>query len=319
MLPKGTFVISIDHEFAWGYADHVLKERDKERIRGEMGIVRRLIALFEKYGVPATWAIVAHLLEHGCKWEGTLPHPEYPRPIYKGEKQDWFRDHPPQNEYSDILWFDAENLVGEMKKSIAGHEIASHGYAHILYDEAQTSHPAIMADIYNLGKVHRVHDISFTSFVFPRNVEGYHRHLKLNGFTAYRGVSQKWNDKYTGAMRRFTNLFDYYVPKGRTVLPDTKKFGLVNIPDSMLLMGRNGPRRFILPSVVVRKAKKGLKRAARRKEIFHLWFHPSNFSYSTETQFRIFEKILKYAADMREKGDIDIKTMQQVTETVQKS
>lgn len=316
MLQKGIFTISIDYEFAWGYADHVLSDADKERIRGEAAITKRLITLFEKYDIPATWAVVGHLLERGCTWEGNKPHPEYPRPIHKGETRDWFADHPPKDEYTDTLWFDAENLVGNIAKSPVHHEIASHGYAHIMYGEDATDREAVMADLANLGRVNRIHDVPFTSFIFPRNIEGYHRLLKVNGFTAYRGLSPKWNDRYTGSKKRFTNLLDYYSSKKMTSAPTTGISGLVNIPDSMLLLGRNGLRKFVLPSIMVRKAKKGLKQAVRYKEVFHLWFHPSNFSYDTETQFRIFEAILKRAAAMREKGTLDIRTMHDIATLV---
>ena len=76
---KGSFVISIDHEFAWGYADYNLSDEDKERIRGEAYIIRRLLKVFESYNVPATWAIVGHLIDRGCPWEGDVPHPDFPR------------------------------------------------------------------------------------------------------------------------------------------------------------------------------------------------------------------------------------------------
>ena len=315
MLQKGIFTISIDYESAWGYADHDLSNTDKERIRGEAAITRRLIELFEKYNVPATWAIVGHLFERGCTWDNDTPHPEYPRPIHKDEKRDWFAEHPPKNEYTDPLWFDVDNLVSDIARSPVGHELASHGYAHIMYGEDTTNREAVMADLANLGRVNRIHDVPFTSFVFPRNIEGYHRMIKVNGFTAYRGVSPKWNDRHTGSKRRLTNLLDYYLPSAVTFVPKVTIHGLINIPDSMLLLGRNGPRKLILPSVMVRKAKKGLKKAARRKEVFHLWFHPSNFSYDTETQFRIFEKILARAGTLRDKGMLDIKTLNAIGTT----
>lgn len=316
MLQKGAFTISIDHESAWGYADHDLSDADKKRILDESFIVRRLILLFEKYNVPATWAVVGHLIDRGCPWDGKTPHPEYKRPVHKGEQKDWFRDHPPKNEYTDPLWFDADNLISQARQSKAGHDIGSHSYAHILYDEDLTDEESIKADLNNLGRVHRVHDVPLTTFIFPRNVEGFHRLLKINGFTTYRGNSPKWYDKYTGMRKRLYHLLDYISPKGRTSLPDTKKFGLVNIPDSMLLLGRNGLRRLVRPKHMIRKARNSLKKAAKKGEVFHLWFHPSNFSYDTETQFDIFEAILEEATRLRSEGQLDILTMEDIANNV---
>jgi len=316
MLKKGVFTISIDYESAWGYVDHDLSDDDKKRIRDEVFNSRRLILLFEKYNVPATWAVAGHLIDRGCTWEGKTPHPEYKRPVYKGEKKDWFACHPPKDEYTDSLWFDSENVISMVRSSSAGHDIGSHSYAHILYDEENTNEASIQADLKNLGRVHRVHDVPLTTFVFPRNVGGFHRLLKINGFTTFRGVSPKWYDEYNGLKKRLAHLIDYINPNGRTSMPDTSTYGLVNIPDSMLLIGRNGPRGLLTPKTILRKAKSGLKRAVKRREVFHLWFHPSNFSYDTETQFGIFEEILKQATDLQKEGKIDILTMEHIAERV---
>jgi hypothetical protein len=49
----------------------------------------------------------------------------------------------------------------------------------------------------------------------------------------------------------------------------------------MLLLGRNGARRFILPTVSRAKLRMGLARAQRTGSI--LWFHPSNFYYQRDS------------------------------------
>ncbi len=313
MLAKGQFVISIDHEFAWGYADHELSLQDEKRIREEALIVRRLLTLFETYSVPVTWAIVGHLIDRECSWsEDGIPHPEYPRPIYKQEKKDWFQHHPAKGDYANTLWFDAENILSLIRSNSAGHDVASHSYAHILYDEHNTHEEAIRADLKNLGRVHHIHNIPLASFVFPRNVEGYHRHLKVNGFSNYRGNSRKWYDAYPGWGKRLARLVDYYVPLGRTSSACRSLHGLINIPDSMLLLGRNGLRKLVTKGTMVRKAKYGIKRAIEEKEVFHLWFHPSNFSYDTDTQFKILEKILQEATQKRDEGKLEIMTMEQI-------
>ena len=164
----GKYVISIDHEFGWGYADQDFTLVEEKRIREEVIIVRRLLLIFEKYNIPVTWAIVGHLIDRGCPWgEDDTPHPEYPRPVHKGEERDWFKHHPVKHEYRDTLWYDTENLASMIRASSAGHDIASHSYAHILYDENSTSEEAVKADLKNLGRVHRVHDVPLTSFSFP--------------------------------------------------------------------------------------------------------------------------------------------------------
>jgi hypothetical protein len=77
----------------------------------------------------------------------------------------------------------------------------------------------------------------------------------------------------------------------------------------MLFMGRNGLRRAVHPAAVVAKARLGLAAAARSGETFHLWFHPSNFYYETERQLETLAGILRFAAQMRERGEIAVRPM----------
>ena len=63
MFKKGIFTISIDLEFIWGVIDKELSTKDKELIKDEVNITNKLIEIFDKYNVCATWAIVGHLLK----------------------------------------------------------------------------------------------------------------------------------------------------------------------------------------------------------------------------------------------------------------
>src|SRR5260221_13427879 len=67
---KGTFCISIDTELLWGRKDldysKFIKKTQKERI-----IIKKLLALFKKYNIPATWATVGKLYEGNNRlWSG---------------------------------------------------------------------------------------------------------------------------------------------------------------------------------------------------------------------------------------------------------
>ncbi|MEX0935049.1 MAG: polysaccharide deacetylase family protein [Candidatus Paceibacterota bacterium] len=271
--PKGKFIISIDLEYAWGYVDRDVSPRQKEKIRGETKIINRLLALFDQYEIPATWAVVGKLLEEG----------------------------------DDPLWHDVDDVVGKIQNARVGHEIGSHSYAHIVYGES--SRDEIEQDIERAREIHAEHDLPFDSFVFPRNSERGHDMLKKSGIITYRGKRKRWYEGLPDILRRFIHLKSYGIPFAATVLPSRHASGLINIPDSMLLIGRNGVRRLIFPPLIKLKATNGLRRAMRRGEIFHLWFHPSNFSYDTETQFDIFESILREADRLRSRGTLEIDTM----------
>lgn len=269
-MKEGIFTISIDFEFAWGYADRFISKSQKEDIKKEIQTTRRLIALFEKYNVPATWAIVSKLLEPG----------------------------------SDSLWHDTENLVAEIKSSKAGHEIGSHSYAHIIYGK-QDAKEDIEEDIMRAKEIHERNMLPFKSFVFPRNSEGSHAKLKEAGIFCFR---------HNEHPSRLAHFLSYFWPGGVCQLPEAHPSGLIAIPGGMLLLGRNGLRKLIQPSFVIKKANNSLQSAAKNHKIFHLWFHPSNFAYDTDTQFEILEEILTTAKSL----NIKIMTMSEIAQEFQK-
>ena len=84
---------------------------------------------------------------------------------------------------------------------------------------------------------------------------------------------------------------------------------LIHIPKSMLLMGRNGPRRYVLPVVTRAKLRAGLRRAQRTGGIFHFWFHPSNFYFRRDEQLATLGWFLAHAANEAAHGRLDIRTM----------
>ena len=84
---------------------------------------------------------------------------------------------------------------------------------------------------------------------------------------------------------------------------------LIHVAKSMLLMGRNGPRRFVLPAVTRAKLRAGLRRAQETGGIFHLWFHPSNFYFRRDEQLATLGWFLAHAANEAAHGRLEIRTM----------
>jgi hypothetical protein len=284
-LQQGVFVISIDYERAWGYVDRMLSPRDEARIRGETAIVLRLLELFERYRMPATWAIVGHLLE------------------------------PRHESDDDTAWFDADGLVSRIAASPARHEIGSHSYAHILYGDPRTTEALAGEDIAHARRIHDEHDLPFCSFVFPRNSEGHHEVLKRYGIICFRGHRGVWYDILPTGLRALWRGVDYWLPTASTGTPRVHPTGLLDIPEGLLLVSRKGVQKLLPTRQTYRKVVWGLNRAVKRRKVFHLWFHPSNFSYDTEKQLALFDRILARAARLREAGKLSCLTMGALAES----
>lgn len=54
--------------------------------------------------------------------------------------------------------------------------------------------------------------------------------------------------------------------------------------------------------------------AARRKEIFHLWWHPHQFGIGVEKKLEFLKKLLDHFALLRERDGLESLTMQEVAE-----
>ena len=281
-LEIGTFCISIDLELAWGNWDQLSPEYLRRCQLLDRPIVERLTQLFDRYGISATWAITGHLLQK--RQSDSLP--------------------------SQTAWY-APDIIDQICKTSTPQEIGSHSFAHICYQDADAK--SVYADIQAAKNIHNKHDLQFSSFVYPRDLVGHTDLLNQFGIIVYRSMDVSW---YVGARRigssiyRILSLIDKLLPIPPTVvLPIVHQNGIIELPCSMLLIGRNGLRRFIHPKVLTMKVKFGLNSAISKNALFHLRFHPSNFHYQTESQFEVLENILIYANQLRDKNAINICTM----------
>lgn len=96
-MNKGIFCISIDHELLWGRKDLNIKPFIASIIK-ERKIIKKILNLFKKYDIPATWAVVGKISEQG-----------------------------------NPLWH-APDTIEEIKK-VKHQEIASHSYSHEIFTE----------------------------------------------------------------------------------------------------------------------------------------------------------------------------------------
>lgn len=281
----GSLCISIDLELAWGIWDKPSHEYHQRCAQLEGTIVERLVQIFERHEVSATWAIVGRLLERDDAASRTTA-------------------------FGDRIWY-APALIERVANAKMRQEIASHGHEHKYF--GSTTREQLRADLAAARSVHQRHGLAFDSFVFPRNDVNHLDLLRDAGISVYRSVDDGWfidvRDRFGLSAGRVANLLDKTLPIPPRSVKASKHDDLVELPSSMLLLGRKGLRRMVHPSILVRKAMLGLDAAKRSGDLFHLWFHPSNFYYESEQQLGALEHIVAYAARMRASHGLDIRTM----------
>jgi hypothetical protein len=266
--------------------------------------------MLEELEVPATWAVVGHLFLESCPrgHDGTA-HPELLRPSFAWYPDDWFSRDPCTDRARDPLWY-GDDIVDLILAARVPQEMASHSFSHLPYGDRGCPEPVAAADLAECIRLAEARGVSLRSFVFPRNIEGHHGLLQRNGFIAYRGRDQTWFERLPGRGKRVGHFVDQL---GRVAPPVSRPTealpGLWNIPGSMVLIGRDGVRKFIPLASRVAKARAGLRRAVAEEKMFHLWLHPSNLASDPDAMLGALRAILTEAARLRERGSLEIHTM----------
>lgn len=281
-MTKGKLTISIDLELAWGVWDNLTPGYLKMVETAERPICKALIDLFDRYEVPATWAVVAALLDVGSAG---------PRPG------------------NQLCWY-APDIIDRLVHAKTVHEIGSHGGKHVYFGNISASEA--QEDLDFARAVHATNFLPFRSFVFPRNALGHLQLIARAGLRTYRGPDAGILQAARRAGRlagRVANFADKFLPIAPTPVSAERRGAMIDIPGSMLLLGRNGARRFIFPAVSRAKLKMGLARARRDNRIFHFWFHPSNFYYRRDEQLATLAWFLEHVAHEVSRGHIEVRTM----------
>ncbi|THE62984.1 polysaccharide deacetylase [Salinadaptatus halalkaliphilus] len=287
----GSVVISLDAELGWGF--HDLETLPRNRVESGRRGWKACLELFDEFDVPATWAVVGHLMLESC--DGI--HDDYPAP------DGWFaRERNAWRDREDLRF--GPNLVDAVLAADVDHEFASHSFSHVLFGQPETDRELAAAELERALEIATAWNQSVASFVFPRNDVGHRDILAEYGITAYRGISP-----YREGVRGFVDS----TVRNRSLLvrPTVDEFGLVNVPASMFLFGFEGPARTVAESVwadpMVRQARRGIDEATRRDGVFHLWFHPNNLTRPRDDQR--LRSILSYLDRTRASTDLTVETM----------
>lgn len=316
MLKKGIFVISIDTELAWGTFDHGGHIKYKEAYKKYRFIIANILALFKKYEISATWAIVGHLFLDSCNKENRNLHPDIIRPIHHWFPYDWFKFDPGANISQDDVWYGSD-IVEMISDTIPKQEVASHSFCHPVFSDVGCSRETAESDISKCVELAKARNIKLHSFTFPRNSPGHLDILSKYGFKVFRGENAMFFNIRPNLLRKgLLLLSDMLAVTPPVLTPDFALNGkLIKVKGSMLFRFAHGASKFIPKDVRLKKAKKGIDKAIKEGKIFHMWLHPISFAWDTTHMFDEFEGILEHANNQRKAGNLQILTLQKVGNT----
>ena len=316
-MENGNFVISLDFELHWGIFDHTAISDYKINLDNVGLVIKRLLALSDKYNVNITFSTVGFLFasnkEELIKFKPDLT------PSYNNRQLDPYAIFPTiGNNQEDDPFHYAKSLIEEIK-SKPNHEIGTHTFSHYYCVEKGQTISEFKEDIKTAISIASVMDIDIKSIVFPRNQVN-KEYLKICadlGLTSYRGtensniyrpVSSKKNIMFSRLMRFIDSYINITGPNTYNKNTLTQDGLLINIPSSRFLRPYN-KRVNIFESLKVKRIKKAMRYAAVNNEIFHLWWHPHNFGKDIDKNFNNLEQIFNEYQELNSTYNFNSTTM----------
>ena len=313
MSNKGSFVISLDFELYWGMFDKVTLEEYGENIKGVHQAIPEMLALFAQNNIHATWATVGMLMvENKEALLASLPAEEL-QPRYPDMGVSSY-EHIKRSNIGNSTTIDPYHFGADLVEKIiatAHQELGSHTFSHYYcLDGSDNAKAIFVADCNAFKTVSERFNRPITSIVFPRNQttqEALQMCIEF-GFTSYRGTPShflytgKKEQEQTNLFLRALRLIDTYVNlTGHHTYPTMavnshswkEISGIKNVQGSWFLRPYSKTLR-AFEWLKLKRIKNAITHAAKKGEIYHLWWHPHNFGINRKENIQNLLQIIRH-------------------------
>lgn len=315
---EGKLIISLDFEKYWGMRDHKSLKDYHENLKKVDIICSTLLQIFKKYNINATWATVGFLSFNNK--EELLKELPSDLPNYKDSKLGPY-EYIQQNDLETKYHF-ADATIRKIIET-PGQELASHTMSHFYCLEEGQNYNDFEQDLKKNIDVFKIkYNKDIESIVFPRNQVNleYKDILIDNGVKIYRGNETNWiyKKKMNYQLRRFLRLIDSFINLTgyNTFSVEKPAYGnLLNIPSSRFLRPVN-LKFSLLNKLRLNRINSQMNYAAKKGQIFHLWWHPHNFGNSVEKNSEFLIKIIDNFKKLEKKYKFKSLNMKQIKENL---
>lgn len=326
MNKQGTLVISLDYELMWGCCEWSTPEMyGNSNVAQVQEVISRMRSLFSQYEVHATFATVGMIMLRGREDAiRMIPDkiPSYIRAEASPYTSNYIQQIKPEYEF---MFFAPQQVMRlEADSNI---EVGTHTYSHYYCWEPGQTIDEFETDLQKAVEVASKLGITLKSIVFPKNQVS-DDHLAVcakYGITSYRGNALKYFDepktKWEGIKNRICRLLDAYINVGgMTSIPYDKlerKEGMLNVRASRMLRPYS-PELSFFEGLRLRRIQKEMVYAAKKGELYHLWWHPHNFGANIEENFRFLEGVLQTYKECKDCYGMQSCTMKEFAEQIKK-
>lgn len=302
-MKKPTLIVSLDFELFWGMQDHVFLPDYEENILGGKAAVGKMLDIFEKYGIHATWATVGYLFgENAQQLRRYFP---AELPTYADPRLSGYRcfDSIGEDERTAPCYY-GRGLIDRIA-AVPGQEIGSHTFSHYYCREPGQTMAQFRADLDAARAIAADQGFDLRSIILPRNQcePEYIRAMTQAGFSAYRDEENDWiHEKIRfKPLLRLLRLADVYLPlTGQGGYSPGVENGIVNLVGSRMFKPFFKPLA-CLEWLKLRRIRRQMLHAAKNGLTFHLWWHPHNVGVHTDYHMRQLEEIFRCYEQLKEK------------------
>jgi Polysaccharide deacetylase len=208
-----------------------------------------------------------------------------------------------------------------MVRNCSGQEIGSHTFSHYYCLQTGQTEVAFRADLEAANRAARELGLHIQSLVFPRNQVN-RAYLKICaelGITCYRGTERAWfyaggGDAEESLVPRAHRLLDAYVNiSGHNTYRRERVSGIVNLPASRFLRPYTKSLAQ-LDGLKFNRIASGIRDAAQKAKIYHLWWHPHNFGTHLNENIAFLRRILDFVSQMRNKYGMQSLNMEETAQ-----
>jgi hypothetical protein len=303
---RGVAILSLDIEQIWGYVGAMTEQQFGDQYPDALAAHDKLLASLCAAGVRATWFVV-----------GGMSLRESDGPCDRriaGLPVDWAAKIPQGREETAPVWY-RHSFVQRLRDARPVQEIGLHGgLTHFIWTDPLATRDVVKWELAQGIKALEQTLLQPRSFSFGWDHEAYHDLLPAHGIRCFRGrtpvLAYRLGRTLPGATLRMLDELARATPP--PVWPEQTLPGLWNIPSSLFLypIGPSRARVVGLQSRIERFSR-GLEAAARCRGIFHFCLHPENLAESRHG-FSVFEDILERLTRARDRGDVEVLTMDDV-------
>jgi peptidoglycan/xylan/chitin deacetylase (PgdA/CDA1 family) len=313
-MKKGALVISLDFELVWGVFDHIQLIDKVSYFSNTLLAIPQMLELFEKNSINVTWATVGMLFnENWDEWHANKPSllPTYDNANLNPYK--YGQEHQKSN--LDKFFF-APNLIKDIQ-SVSGQELATHTYSHYYCLEKGQTIEQFDADLKQAQVMANKFDSELKSLVFPRNQfnKDYLDVCENNKIETVRSNPESWYWDVTKKETIITKLVrsgDAYLPFGKKSYSSDTIINEAVVSQSASRFFRPQNKIDLLNSARVLRMQNEIIQAAKKGEVYHLWWHPHNFGIDTNGAIKSLKSILETYLKCKELYQMESLTMKQM-------